>query len=217
MDATHRWHSLPESVKARILDEHRYWNVDHHDWWSCVYDDFKEDMANVGISVDEMYFSGFSSQGDGACFEGRVNSWPLFLKSLGYNDDVLIEHFKEVGDLVVKHSGRYYHENCTSFSMEWELPTDPYTDEERFLESYGCGEELRDAVLIARLSQYDSNELKAEFTEAFKDHMRDLYHRLEEEYDHLTSDEAVLESLYVNGQLDDLIAEHTEELEFENE
>ncbi len=217
MDATHRWHSLPESVKARILDEHRYWNVGDFEWWDSVYELFTEDMKAIGIEVDKMYFSGFWSQGDGACFEGRVCDWGLFLKSLGYNDDLLIEHFKEVASFSVKHSGHYYHENCTSFSMEWILPTDPYTGEEHFLESYGCGEELRDAVLIARLSQYDSNKLEAEFTEAFKDHMRDLYRRLEEEYEYLTSDEVVLESLEANDMLDDLIAEHTEELEYEDE
>lgn len=217
MDATHRWHSLPESVKARILDDNRDWNVEPHEWWDYVYDDFKADMANIGIRVDAMYFSGFWSQGDGACFEGRVKDWGLFLKSLGYSDDLLIEHFKEVGDLVVEHGGHYYHANCTSFSYKFDLPTDEYMGEEEFLRLYGYGEELRDAVLIAQLSQYDSNKLEAEFTEAFKDHMRDLYRRLEEEYEYLTSDEAVLESLYVNDQLDDLIAEHTEELEYEDE
>lgn len=217
MDATHRWHSLPESVKDRILDDNRDWNVEHHEWWDCVYDDFKADMDDIGIEVDRMYFSGFCRQGDGACFEGCVRNWPLFLKSLGYTNDVLIGHFDCNASFSVKQSGHYYHENCTSFSYEFDLPTDEYMGEEEFLRLYGYGEELRDAALIATLSQYDGNTLEAEFTEAFKDHMRDLYHRLEEEYEYLTSDEAVLESLEANDQLDDLIAEYTEELECEDE
>ena len=215
MEATHPWHKLPESVKSRILDDNRYWNVEHHEWWGCVYDNFREDMKAIGIDVDVMYFSGFWSQGDGACFEGRVCDWDLFLKSLGYTDPVLVNHFSQNASFSVKHSGHYYHENCTSFSMEFSLPEE--FDEEDFLQVYGYGEELRDATLIATLSQYNGDKLEAEFTEAFKDHMRTLYRRLEEEYDHLTSDEAVLESLEANDQLDDLIAEHTEELELQDE
>ena len=210
MDATHRWHSLPESVKSSILDEHRYWNTEHIDWWDSVYERFTEDMAKVGICVEQMYFSGFWSQGDGACFEGRVCDWGLFLKSLGYTNPLFIEHFRQYAEFAVRHRGHYYHENCTSFSMEFNLPEE--FDEEDFLQVYGYGEELRDAALIAALSlpENSGDALKAQFTEAFKDHMRDLYRRLEEEYDHLTSDEAVLESLEANDMLDELIEDALE-------
>lgn len=217
MDATHPWHSLPDDVKSRILDEHRYRNTEHHNWWDYVYSDFTEDMAKVGICVEQMYFSGFWDQGDGACFEGYIEDWELFLKSVGYSDPLLIAHFKENARYKVEHFGRYYHENCTSFTAELPLPTDAYETEENFLRNYGTRDEVRDAVLIAALSQYSGDDLDALFEETFKDHMRDLYRSLEEEYDHLTSDEAVLESLEANDQLDDLIAEYTEELECEDE
>ena len=205
MEATHPWHKLPESVKSSILDKHRYWNVDDLEWWDSVYDGFKEDMKAIGIRVDKMYFSGFSSQGDGACFEGSVSNWELFLKSLGYTDPMLVRHLDQHADFSVRHRGHYYHENCTSFTTDLPLPNDLYETEENFVELYGYGEELRDAALIATLSQYDGDKLEAQFTEVFKDHMRDLYRRLEEEYEYLTSDEVVLESLEVNDMLDELI------------
>lgn len=41
------------------------------DWFDSVYDGFREDLALLGIEVDEMYFTGFWSQGDGASFSGR--------------------------------------------------------------------------------------------------------------------------------------------------
>ena len=207
MEATHRWHKLPDDVKSQILDDHRYWNVDDLEWWDGVYDGFKEDMKAIGIEVDTIYFSGFYSQGDGACFEGCVRDWGLFLKSLGYDDPLFIKHFSQCAEFAVRHRGHYYHENCTSFSAEFHLPED--YDEEEFLLLYGCGEELRDAALIAVLShpENSSGALEAQFTEAFKDHMRDLYHRLEEDYEYLTSDEVVLESLEANDMLDELIEE----------
>ncbi len=215
MDNNHCWHKLPESVKQDILDKHRDLNIDHG-WWDSVYELFTEDMKAIGIRVDKMYFSGFWSQGDGACFEGCVRDWGLFLKSLGYDDPLFIKHFSQHAEFAVRHRGHYCHENCTSFSAEFRLPEE-YLDEEDFLQVYGYGEELRDAALIAALSlpENSGDALEAQFTEAFKDHMRDLYHRLEEEYEYLTSDEVVLESLEANDMLDELIAEHTEELEHE--
>ena len=207
MDNNHCWHKLPDHAKSQILDDHRYWNVDDHEWWDSVYELFTEDMKAIGIEVDKMYFSGFWSQGDGACFEGGVCNWPLFLKSLGYTNPLFIDHFDKHATFDVRHRGFYYHENCTSFSMEFNLPEE--FDEEDFLQVYGYGEELRDAALIAALSlpENSGDALKAQFTEAFKDHMRDLYCRLEEEYEYLTSDEVVLESLEANDRLDELIEE----------
>lgn len=209
MDALKRFEALSEDDKQIILDRHRDINVDHG-WWDRVYSDFAEDMKAVGIAVTDMYFSGFWSQGDGACFEGRVDDWRLFLESLGYTDELMVQHFADHASFSVSHSGHYYHEHCTRFDAEFYLP-DQYVDEEHFLEYHGFGEELRDAALIAVLSKFDGRELEDEFAEAFKDHMRDLYRRLENEYEYLTSDEAVLETLHANDMLDQIIDEYTEE------
>lgn len=209
MDALKRFEALSEGDKQIILDRHRDINVDR-DWWDCVYSDFTEDMKAAGIAVARMYFSGFCSQGDGACFEGQVDDWRLFLKSLGYTDELMVQHFADHASFSVSHSGRYYHANCTRFDVEFCLP-DQYVDEEHFLEYCGFGEELRDAALIAVLSKFNGRKLEDEFTEAFKAHMRDLYRRLENEYEYLTSDEAVLETLHANDMLDQIIDECAEE------
>jgi arginyl-tRNA synthetase len=63
---------------------------------------------------------------------------------------------------------------------------------------------------MALIKGYDSSSLEQEFIEAFKNHMRELYNRLETEYEHLTSDESVLESLDANDMLEDLINDHME-------
>jgi hypothetical protein len=213
--ALEKWERLPASVQADILDKHRDWNTSN-EWWGCVYEGFEEDMKAIGIQVDRMYFSGFWSQGDGACFEGEVWAWGPFLESLGHTNPLLIHHFDNHASFSVQQHGHYNHENCTTFSMDFCMP-DEFINEEEFLRVAGFGEELRDAALIAVLNEYDGNKLEEEFKEAFKNHMRALYERLEEEYEYLTSDEQVLESLVANDMLDDLIAEHTEELEMEDE
>lgn len=102
-----------------LLERHRYINVEHDHWWDCVYADFKEDMREVGIHVDRVYFSGFWSQDGGACFEGSFDNlrtyldhhhkdqYPMIRKLLGHGGHVYAE---------CEHRGRYYHEHCTTFS-----------------------------------------------------------------------------------------------------
>lgn len=208
-----RFNNLSARQRDEILDTHRNWNVEHIDWWDGVYDCFKADMDAIGIEVDKMYFSGFWSQGDGACFEGSVNDWPKFLASLGYTCPALIALATEAWGFSVKHSGHYYHENCTSFSYDMVSPDD-YTDDVLgdFLdENSPYTTDIQNAAFLAILQGYDYTKLHDEFEEAFKDHMRTLYNQLEEEYDHLTSDEAILDSLETNDQLEDAINSITEE------
>lgn len=205
-----RFDALPEDLKDKILDEHRHWNVEHIDWWDSVYDQFKYAMGEIGIDVDRMYFSGFWSQGDGACFEGSVSDWSKFLTSLGKACPALITNAEHNGwKFHVTHSGYYYHENCTDFSETYYLNhpdnSDASDDDDwlRWCSPYKT--DIQNAAFLAMLREHNIDDLHAEFAEAFKDHMRDLYKRLEEEYDYLTSDEAVLDSLEANDQLEEAI------------
>lgn len=188
-------------TKDELIDKYRDINTDS-EWWDCTYSDFKERMTAIGIDVDEMYFSGFWSQGDGACFEGSVSDWGLFLQSLGYDNPILLQHAADHWSFSVKHSGHYYHENCTSFSGELPMP-DGY-DTEEFIDYFSpYTEDFRSQAWVAVISGFTAN-FEDEFRDAFKDHMRQLYKDLEAEYDYLTSDEAVWESLEANEMTDEL-------------
>lgn len=199
---------MTPEIKAKLLEKYRTFNVDHIDWWDCVYEQFQEDMKTVGIRVDEMYFSGFWSQGDGACFEGVVENWDLFLKSLGHDNEYLINEATYNWTFSSKHQGHYYHENCVAF-FDDSISLPNHADDEDWAHYYLDGkEELRKAVIVSQLAQYSG--IESDFVEAFKRHMRDLYSRLEDEYDNLTSDEAVLEALEANDMLEEAINELTE-------
>lgn len=210
-----RFDALSARQKDEILDKHRYWNTEHVDWWDGVYECFKRDMADIGIDVDDIYFSGFSSQGDGACFEGRVSNWAKFLESIGYTCPALTALAAEAWGFSVIHRGHYYHENCTSFSADMASPDDYYESEmDQFVDAHSpYSTEIQNAAFVAILKGYDFAKLEDEFIEAFKDHMRALYNQLEAEADHLTTDEAILDSLEVNDQLEDAINSIIEESE----
>lgn len=212
MTPMERFNALPARQRDEILDKHRDYNTEHIDWWDNVYADFSYDMSAIGIEIERMYFSGFYSQGDGACFEGRVFSWGDFLPSI-YRADPALTTLAEHSSwkFFVTHSGHYYHENCTDFSSTCYLNhpdnSDATDDDDwlRWCSPYKT--DIQNAAFLAVVRQYNIDDLHAEFTEAFKGHMRSLYNRLEAEYDHLTSDESVLEALDANDMLTEIIDE----------
>jgi hypothetical protein len=213
MTPRERFHALPARQRDEILDKHRNYNTEHLDWWDSVYDDFKADMDTVGIDAEDMYFSGFWSQGDGACFEGRVSNWDAFLRSCGYECPALISLAEQAWLFRVEHRGHYYHENCTSFIYDMASPSDYcYSELDEFVHAYSpYTTDIQNAVFLTVLQGYDYDSLYSEFEKEFKSHMRSLYRRLEVEYDHLTSDESVLEALDANDMLTEIIDQLEEE------
>lgn len=197
---------LPRKQQIAILEKHRDINV-YDNWHECAIEDFKSAMWDTGIRVDRVYFSGFWSQGDGACFEGNVNNWELFLKSLGYTCPALIDHANKAFIFSCTHRGRYYHHKCVSYSAELPMPDNEYEDEfcQRF--NGDPGGSLHEAVWYALLSEHNSNSLVKEFMECFESEMKSLYKKLNDEHDHLTSDAAVLEALEANDMLIEILQE----------
>jgi hypothetical protein len=186
------------SVTQELIEKYRDINV-NHDWWDFVEEDFKEKMEANGIEVDKIYFSGFWSQGDGACFEGYISCTETFLdkccKPLPDGTDeyptirVVVANGGRVR-LTVRHSGHYYHENCTSWSMDMDYPSNvlptPTDFHQQVVEQYD------------KLFEAEADAFEKEATMILKGFMRALYRELEQEHDHLTSDEAVTDTIIAN-------------------
>lgn len=181
-------------TRSKLLEKYRDINVDY-DWWAYTYGDFKtQQLATNGICVDEMYFSGFWSQGDGACFGGYVDNWPLFLTVTGNEALIPIqERIEERLSLTCKHTGRHSHEYSTSFDCELEM-TNPFDEEDEPLRHTAWGIETDGGECFINLLD--------DFIEFFRSQMRALYSQLEEEHDYLTDDERVVETLIANDMLD---------------
>jgi len=178
-----KFKDLPEKRKEELRDKWRELNV-CDDWYEDTFDYAKEEAAKFGFSLGNIYFSGFWSQGDGASFDG-------YLKFKECDADTLHEDVRDVyqvlaeayglirivdGDATfyidVKQNGRYCHENTMDYSFDWTAMSE---EGENILES-----KIEDVE------------------EALRDYARWIYRTLEEEYEHLTSDEAIDE--YLNDQ-----------------
>jgi len=179
---TFSFSELSESAKDSVLSNSRNINTDY-DWHNDDDDDFKSICSLLGIDVDNIYYSGFSSQGDGACFEGAYTYKSGLLKAIKEYAPIDKELHRIAKQLqlvkyrgvsaTIKHSGHYYHEYCTDIAV-YQEDKDGYSDD--------------DAPI----------ELSDEITELMRDLMRWLYKSLESQYEYLTSDEAIIETIEAN-------------------
>lgn len=179
--------------REQLLEEHRYINVKFDDWWDFVYSDFKEDMREVGIDVRRMYFTGFWSQGDGACFEGRLDDASKYLDHHHKDQYPMIRKLLEHGGgLYVRceHRGHYYHENCTEFWVDADTLTGMLDQPTEFHEQ--IAEQWQDQL------DRELDDFERDVIEQWRTYMQDLYRKLKEEYDYLVSDEAVWETIEAN-------------------
>lgn len=168
-----------------------------YEWWDCTIDDFCEKMETLGVTITPrrnsgrkpappaVYFSGFSSQGDGASFEadidlakwckanqtGRCYRAALYAIRHGYLSDTASIHT----------SGHYSHSGTMHLDEDWSSWEDEATDK---------------AIL-------QHATLREHVLEWCRDKADDLYRDLEKEYEYLTSEEQFIESCEVNGYLFD--------------
>lgn len=193
----YRLDKLSNAAKEKARAWYRDGGFDY-DWFEFVYDDFERICAILGVNLETrmvrrygggtrrkpcIWFSGFWSQGDGACFEGRychAKAAPRKIREYAPKDNELHciadalqaiqrRNFYQLR-AAITHRGRYCHEYCMGVAVERDSPTwqDMTSDAE-------------DAVI-----------------EAVRDLARWLYRQLEREYDDLTSDEAVDEAITAN-------------------
>lgn len=193
---------VASSQRTALLEKYRYINVEHNNWWDCVESDFIEDMKQVGIHVDKIYFSGFWSQGDGACFVGSLDNALTYLNHHHVDQFPMLRKLIEMGGTVwatSDHRGRYYHSNSVSINAECEA----------FWQCANPKSELQEAVIQRWDGMVDKEivDFEAALAEQWRTYMNDLYTKLEEEHDYLTSDDGVWDTLVAN----DLIEEVEEE------
>jgi len=167
---------LSQASKEKALSDYNN-NFDFDDYAECVMEDFKTQMELMGIEIDNIYYSGFWSQGDGAMFTGGYSynkGWKQKLKEYSPLDTELFEignelqqiqrkYFYSVTTNITHSNSNYDHENTASFD---------HSD-----------------------NFYNSDEVdKLEYE--LKNLMKVLYKRLERAYDYQTSMEVFEEYAY---------------------
>ena len=189
---------LPEAAKESARAWYRDTCLDH-EWYDAVFEDFERVCSILGVTLrnrpvklmgggtrdhPHLFFRGFHSQGDGASFEGQYSHARGAGKAIRAHapkdeelhriaDELQAAQKRNFWQLhgSIRTRGNYCHEYSMAIDVERDSPTwQPMTD----------GAE--DTVI-----------------EAMRDLARWLYRQLEREYEYLTSDPIVDETLAVNG------------------
>jgi len=153
------------------------------DWFEPIIEGFLEDMQADGhdIKGEDIGFSGFHSQGDGACFttrRGTIDILSIAKKSGISISDELSNAIKsgEVTYEIYKISNRYHHSNTVTSSIN-------------------CSEKTPDKILIEIVN------IDLKLLQACREIMDSLYADLEKYYNELTSDESIKEYL-INEEIE---------------
>lgn len=162
------------------------------DYWSenVIYD-AKQVAALMGITIDKVYFTGFWSQGDGACFTGNFylsDVAPAELKASAPTEVELHQLVDELAELAEAHPNiqgaidripsHYYHSNTMSTGY-WSSDDGYYNKE---TEAFAAADAESTLIKIfRRLADWIYEKLEENYNYAQADSYARGYQELEEE------------------------------------
>lgn len=208
-ETTYTYQELSDEAKEVVK---RWWyehGVDP-DWYDYVYENFKNEGYELGFDVGRMNFSGFYSQGDGACWSGQIDivawlrshcedsiardAWCALIQDdftgkhmpIGYNSN----HYSHSGTMSISH--------WEGAMFDYNLEGDEATLREQ---SIFKGMNCYDVFKIITSSDFPYKSV-ADLAEAIEQSARDyadeLYKQLREEYEHIISEENLIEMCEIN-------------------
>ena len=187
----------PEELRSqhpkRFAKEYQKWQeyAADYDWADYIQEDFESQMQVQGIKVDRFYWDISYSQSDGASFDGHVMVYQWMEANPQYIEQypALYLACKSDGSYLTfrtNNHGHYMHTNVTEYLWET-LPEGVFAmlDEDAWVE------------LVTE--QWDSAGLEEEMKSTCERFMSDMYDRLRDEYENITSEDAFVESCECNG------------------
>lgn len=183
--SAHTFSELSDKAKDKARQYHHDAYMSDGHWYEYVLDDAKEIGKILGFDIDNIYFSGFWSQGDGACWTGDYRyekGAPAKVADYAGNNAELIRIARGLQDIQrrnfyqltarVSRSGRYSHSHTMRADVE--DCTDPYRD---------------------------VGDAEGDLLKLFRDFADWVYSNLRTEYDYQTSDAAIAEDFDANEVL----------------
>lgn len=189
---------LSESAKERARDWYREGNAEDTYWSESVIDDAATIAALLGIDLStrtvrlmdnttrqepQIFWSGFSSQGDGASFHGRWRYSKGMRRAIRAHvgTSKLDLELIRIADVLAKISRKYFYRACIDVSSN-----DSRYSHEMTMRFEDVGEPEMSA------DDFDT------VSEALRDFARWIYRSLEQECDYVNSAEQVDESIRAN-------------------
>lgn len=179
---------LSETAQAKAIESFYDINVDF-DWWDFIYDDFKQLCKTICIEVDlkKTYFNGFYSQGSGSSFTADITNVKECLQAIQaekWNEHAPNEKlsFYSITKNMLRIAS-YCWADIETTNREISVRANVG------IENCGGGSNV-DAAF---------DELETFFDDVANTLNGWFYSSLEKEYEYLTSEDAIKESIIANG------------------
>jgi len=178
---TFKFEELSEKSQEKAIDTYRenkaQWDSEFI--FECTLEDWKEKLEGMGFLAPKIYFSGFSCQGDGACFEAECD---------------LTEIIKHVDTKTYRHLIELIDDNQISCSIESTSYANHYNHERtRYIE-------IENPFWHERCPRANAlgKRLREELEEFRYDLAHQIYVSLEKDWDYAMSDECIKEDIECN-------------------
>lgn len=199
-----KWTELTPKARESFLSTY---SADY--FADCTLEYYKEDpdVAAKGFDIDEIFYSGFSSQGDGASWKGRVKLGD-YIKHHWTGDDTavkreillaMLENADMANYIQIATRGSYCHSNTMYVKHGIETYFGPGTtiDAKHIKENMFFGANVAD--LLEAIGGDDTLEAFCEeMLTAARELADEIYAALEKEYDYQHSEECVAELAAAN-------------------
>jgi hypothetical protein len=177
------------------------------DWYEDIINRAKEDGPERGFNIDEVLFTGFHAQGDGASWTGFVDL-ATFLVYHSKPEDadyaqyiVLAELIKDgwcEGHVLISRSGFYY--NHSGMMRSAGIDDRIHYAEDDSVVDRGILEGASVKELAKSIdTDYLFNQLDEWLLDKAQRYADEIYKQLKEEYEHYTSEEYFIDLCDING------------------
>lgn len=170
---TYSFNELSPSAQEYAIDSNRDINTEDSNWYTYIIEAQKEMLSSYGFNNAEIFFSGFYSQWDGACFTCNDIDLEKLIPKLALSDEDIRALQSTLFNCVVYRtslSNHYNHEYTATFNADFSGDT-PHS--------------------IVLDFQNKAEALRVQLC-------KDIFKYLEEEYEYQLSDEAVKRALIDN-------------------
>lgn len=170
-------------VLKNVLDKQYNINVENDFWHEGIIYNHTQKLKSLGFNEVKIAFSGFSSQGDGASFTCESIDFKKWLSENSTNNNkrllsLLNKDLIEIGGNIKRDRyTHYYHWNTTTL----------------YLSSDVFGEKNSYPNIESAIEQLDKD-----ITNFMQNYSKEIYKDLDNTYDELTSEKAIIETLEAN-------------------
>ncbi len=174
----YKFKELNKDAKQKVIEKNYDINTDY-EWFEGTIDYMTEQLEKLGFDNAKIGFSGFASQGDGANFTASVNLKVWAKKNKVKLSSLLLKAFAngEIG-VSITQSGNYEHEMTMGTDINYFYNYTGYWAQEKIDSELA---KIEDAIL-----------------ENAREEARKIYKILNGEYDDLTSEEAIKDTIELN-------------------